>query len=101
MKALALTCAVVALAATGGHVTGASFTAAKHNPGTSVAAARIFPADRLQSGWSLSDASSGTVVDKTDPLAFPDGLLDTTSAASSAFASNRYMDIDYDSVVPA
>ena len=96
--------AVAALAAsvgTGVSFSDASFTASTSNPGNSVATARIIPGDRVQSAWSLTDRVSGTAADASDVLAFADGRLATTSNTATTFASNRYGDIDFDSVVPS
>jgi hypothetical protein len=100
-RAAAALAALVATVAAGVSFSDASFTAAKSNPSNTVATARIIPGDRVQSAWSLSDQVSGTAVDASDPFAFADGRLDTTSNTATTFASNRYLDLDFDSVVPS
>jgi hypothetical protein len=43
-------------------------------------------------GWSLTDASSGSASDQSAGPAFTDGILYTSLPYAAAFASNRYID---------
>ena len=82
------------------------FTAATFsNVGTVMAddgAARIFSGERVTPAFTVSDASGGTPVDISSPLATAgDGRTLVTSAWSSAFAANRYLDVDFNGPLPA
>ena len=55
----------------------------------------LFPGERVTPAFVIGDASSGSVVDRTSPYALAaDGLTTTTSAWSSAFAADRYVEFD-------
>jgi hypothetical protein len=45
--------------------------------------------------WSLSDASSGTAKDTSDPFAYAGGPYHTAVGFQPAFASNRYLAFDF------
>ena len=59
------------------------------------------------SAWSLSDASSGTAVNSSDPTAFDDNRVFPTDSGfananfDNAFATNRYYQWDYNSPLPS
>jgi hypothetical protein len=89
-------------------VTAASFTTASlalagfnsvtsGGPGT-YTSKRIFPGIRTSAAWTLRDASGGvseTTAD--DSLSYADAVLKNTSNWASAFASNRYVEFDFNS----
>jgi hypothetical protein len=62
----------------------------------------LFPGERDSPAFDVGDSSSGTEVDRSSSFAFPaDSLTTTTSAWSSAFAANRYLEFDLnDSLAP-
>ncbi|MGZ8694334.1 MAG: DNRLRE domain-containing protein [Gaiellaceae bacterium] len=92
---------LLALGAAAGVAYGA-FAATTSNPASSIAAARIYPGTRTMSAWAIEDAADGGAADATDPLAYAnDGATYTTSTWTSAFASTRYVDIDFNSPLPA
>lgn len=56
----------------------------------------LFPGERVTPAFQVGDASSGTEVDRSSSFAFSgDSLTATTSAWSSAFASDRYLEFDF------
>ena len=55
----------------------------------------LVPGERVTPAFQVGDASSGTEVDRSSSFAFSgDSLTATTSAWSSAFASDRYLEFD-------
>jgi hypothetical protein len=67
----------------------------------SLGAGRIFPGARVAPAFMVSDHSSGSASDESNPVAFPaDGLTTTTSAWPSAFASDRYVDFSFTQQLP-
>jgi hypothetical protein len=55
----------------------------------------LFPGERVTPAFQVGDSSSGTEIDHSSPFAFTsDSLTATTSAWSSAFASDRYLEFD-------
>jgi hypothetical protein len=55
----------------------------------------LFPGERVTPAFQVGDSSSGTEVDRSSPFAFSaDGLTTTTSAWSTAFAADRYLEFD-------
>jgi len=80
--------------------TGAIFT--NDDPvDNSIAAGRIFPGDRDTPAFSVSDASGGTSVDASSPLAFAsDGRVTTTASWAAAFAADRHVDFDFNGPLP-
>jgi hypothetical protein len=67
-----------------------------------VVAGRIFPGERDTPAFSVTDASSGSATDASSPIAYAaDGRSVTTSAWSTAFAPDRYLDFDLNSPLPA
>lgn len=55
----------------------------------------LFPGERVTPAFQVGDASSGSEVDRSSTFAFPaDGLTTTTSAWSSAFASDRHLEVE-------
>ena len=55
----------------------------------------LFPGERVTPAFQVGDSSSGTEIDRSSPFAFAsDGLTTTTSAWSTAFAANRYLEFD-------
>jgi hypothetical protein len=89
-----------ALAAAASAPTFSRFTSSTSNANNRVVADRIFPRDRVVPAWNLTDAS-GSAVDDTEELAFNDARYIDTSNASSAFASNRWYDVELADLAPA
>jgi hypothetical protein len=55
----------------------------------------LFPGERVTPAFQVGDSSSGTEVDRSSPFAYAaDSLTTTTSAWSSAFAADRYVEFD-------
>jgi hypothetical protein len=55
----------------------------------------VFPGERITPAFQVGDSSSGTEVDRSSPFAFGgDGVTTTTSAWSTAFAADRYLEFD-------
>lgn len=55
----------------------------------------LFPGERVTPAFQVGDASSGTEVDRSSSFAFSgDNLTATTSAWSTGFASDRYLEFD-------
>lgn len=55
----------------------------------------LFPGERTTPAFRVGDSSSGSLVDSSSPFAFAaDGLTTSTSAWSTSFASNRYLEFD-------
>ena len=55
----------------------------------------LFPGERVTPAFVIGDASSGSEIDRTSPYALAaDGLTTTTSAWSSAFAADRYVEFE-------
>jgi hypothetical protein len=62
----------------------------------------VFPGERVTPAFQVGDSSSGIEIDKSNALAFSsDGLTATTSAWSSAFAADRYLEFDLNASLPA
>lgn len=100
---LVLAFAVCAAGATVSSVrTLAQFTSSGQSP-ASVNAGRIFPGVRTTPGFVVHDASGGGAeVDRTSPFAVvSDGRTVSTSAWSTAFAANRYLEFDLNGPLPA
>jgi hypothetical protein len=82
--------ASLAFAAFGSAVTGGPMT---------VSSKRIFPGPRTASAWDLRDASSGSETNKSDPLSYPDAIVQTTSTAIAS-GTNRYLEYTFSSTRP-
>jgi hypothetical protein len=55
----------------------------------------LFPGERVTPAFQVGDSSSGTEVNRSSSFAFPaDSLTTTTSAWSTAFAADRYLEFD-------
>lgn len=80
--------------------TGALFT--NQQPiGVGLGAARIFPGERVTPAFSVSDHSSGGSADGSSANAFGnDGRYFLTRVWPTAFASDRYLDLDFNSPLP-
>lgn len=81
-------------------LTGAEFSGTTANP-TSFSAQRIFTADRSTSTWHLHDASGGVETDQTDVFSEPDGRPSAAAGWPSAFAADRYLELEFPSPLPA
>ena len=94
--------ACITLAATAG-AAWAAYSATTSTPTSTITAKRIYPAERSWSAWKVADASGGGAeTDASAPLGYAaDGLAYTTGAWSSAFATTRYLDVDYNNALPA
>src|SRR3954447_1376361 len=96
-RLLALVVAVALVAVSAG-ATLAAFSATTTNSGNNFSSKRIFPGARSESSWSVSDQADGSAANTSDPLSFAgDTRLDTTGNWSSAFASTRYVEFQYES----
>jgi hypothetical protein len=61
----------------------------------------VFPGERDTAPFAVTDASSGTAVDASNPYAFEgDGLTAATSAWASTFAADRYVEFALNSPLP-
>ena len=84
--------ACVTVAAVG--LTLAVFTARSDTPAVFGTKA-LFPGERTTPAFQVGDSSSGSLIDSSSPFAVAaDGLTTTTSAWSTAFAPNRYVEFD-------
>ena len=85
---------LVSLAAASVGLSLAIFTA--QQDGESVIGTKaLFPGERVTPAFQVGDGSSGTEVDRSSSFAFSgDSLSATTSAWSTAFASDRYLEFD-------
>lgn len=95
---------LLALAALAGAVAGATvaaFTAVTQNPASSFGAKPVFPALRSTTAWNLRDASGASEADASNVFSFADGQIRTTKAWASAFATNRYLELDFAAPLPA
>jgi hypothetical protein len=96
----AVTAAAVLAAIVGVPGTAALFTS-EYPVTADVAAGEVFPGDRETAPFSVIDRSSGSAVDASSPYAFAgDGLSADSSAWSSGFAANRYIDFDFNGPLP-
>jgi hypothetical protein len=67
-----------------------------------LSAGRVFPGEREAVPFHVTDVSGGSPVDASNPYAFAgDGRMGTTSAWSSAFASDRYLEFALNSPLPS
>ncbi len=70
--------------------------------GADLGAGRIFPGERDTPAFSVTDASGGAATDASSPIAFAgDGRMATTSAWTTSFAADRYVDFDLNAPLPA
>lgn len=98
LAALALAAAIVV---TRFPLTNALFTS-QPPVDAALAAARIFEDERVTPAFSVSDRSAGSAVDGSSANAFGnDGRYFLTRAWSTAFASDRYLDLDLNGPLPA
>jgi hypothetical protein len=85
---------LVSLAAASVGLSLAIFTAQQAGE-SAIGTKALFPGERVTPAFTVGDASSGTEVDRSASLAFSgDNLTATTSAWSTAFASDRYLEFD-------
>ena len=69
-------------------------------PGTYVSK-RIFPGVRSSAAWNVRDASGGSAeTNSDDTLSYSDALVTTTGNWATAFASNRYVEFDFNAPRP-
>lgn len=56
----------------------------------------LFPGERVTPAFEVGDSSSGTEIDRSSSFAFAsDSLTTTTSPWATAFATNRYLEFDF------
>jgi hypothetical protein len=56
----------------------------------------LFPGERATPAFVVGDASSGSLIDRSSPFAVTaDGLVTVTSAWSTAFATDRYVEFEF------
>jgi hypothetical protein len=73
----------------------ALFTAHANEP-ASFATKAVFPGERVTSAFAVSDTSGGATVDRSSPFAVDsDGLTVVTSSWSDSFASDRFLEFDF------
>ena len=100
-RATAVLVVLVALGAAAGAAY-AAFAATTSNPASTIQAQRIYPAARTMSAWTIEDAADGSASNATSPVAYSnDSLTYTTGAWTTTFQSTRYVDIDFNSPLPA
>src|SRR4051794_36481301 len=100
MSVTRLVVAVLVLASlAAGGTTFSAFSKTTSDANDRLQSARIFPRDRTVVAQTVSDAS-GPASNKTNPTAYADSLVLTTSAPATTFAGNRYLDIDLAGYVP-
>jgi hypothetical protein len=81
-------------------VTWSAFSQTTSNSSDVVTAARIFPGSRSTAAFDLRDAGSGSEVNKSEPSAFADAIVDRSSTGIGS-GTNRYLDYTLNSVRPA
>jgi hypothetical protein len=80
----------------------AAFTSSVTGGGAAYSTKRIFPAVRSTSAWTIRDASAGGAeATKDDALSYADGTTATTGAWTTTFSATRYLELDYNSALPA
>jgi hypothetical protein len=80
----------------------AAFTATTSNPASSIAAQRIYPAERSTSAWKIDDVSGGGGgTDGSGDVAFADAKIFASGDWSTTFSTSRYVDFDYNSPLAA
>jgi hypothetical protein len=85
---------LVSVAVAGIGLSLAVFTAQVEDPAI-FGSRTLFPGERVTPAFVVGDASSGSEVDRSSPYAVAgDGLTTTTSAWSTSFAVNRYLEFD-------
>lgn len=104
MKArVAAVVAVLAALAVPGAVgqTWSAFTGQTANPGSSLAAQRVFSGTRTTSAWNVRDYASGTLVDRSDPISFVgDSRASTSNPLPTAFSTAKYVEMRMESSLP-
>ena len=67
-----------------------------------IAASRIFRAERTTPAFAVSDVSSGSAADRSSSTAYgSDGRYFVSRAWSSTFSSTRYLEVDLNAPLPA
>lgn len=96
-----ITATVVLATAVGLPATAALFTA-EYPITAGIGAGQVFPGDRDTPAFTVTDVSSGSAVDASSPVAYAsDGLTFPTSAWSTGFASDRYVEFALNGPLPA
>ncbi len=91
----------LAIAFAGGRIAYAIFVDPSAAGSNTFATARIFAGSWTTPAFDVGDASSGTEVDASSPLAFAgDGRTSATKAWSTTFSSSRYLDFDLNAPLP-
>lgn len=87
--------------AMGGRIAYALFIDPSPAGGNTFSTTRIFAGSWTTPAFDVGDASSGTEVDASSPLAFAgDGRTSATKAWSTSFSSSRYLDFDLNGPLP-
>jgi hypothetical protein len=80
----------------------ATFRSSASGGAMTVSSKRIFPGTRSTAAWTLRDASAGlTETNADDALSYADGTVVSTGNWSGSFASNRYLEFDFNGSRPA
>ncbi|MEP7158804.1 MAG: hypothetical protein ABI797_05210 [Chloroflexota bacterium] len=95
-----LAAAVIVSATIGIPATAALFTS-EYPVTAEIGSGHVFPGERDTAPFAVTDASSGTAVDASNPYAFAnDNLIAVTSAWASSFAAGRYVEFALNSPLP-
>jgi hypothetical protein len=79
-----------------------AFTSTVTGGGGALTTKRIFSGVRSTSAWTIRDASGGGAeANKDDPLSYADGVTTMSGSAwSTTFSTTRYLEFDFNSVLP-
>lgn len=98
---VAIVVAVAAAFGFGGRIAYALFFDPSVAGANTFSTGRIFASSWTTPAFDVGDASSGTEVDASSPLAFGgDGRTSATKAWSTSFSSSRYLDFDLNGPLP-
>ena len=102
MKLLVAVLAVLAVVAVTAGIASTAATFTDEYPVTgAIGAGQVFPGERPAVPFAVTDASSGSEVDASNPVAFAgDNLALTTSSSAAAFATDRYVEYALNSPLP-
>jgi hypothetical protein len=95
------TVAALIAASVGVPATAALFTS-QYPVTAGVVTGHVFPGERDVVPFTVSDHSSGSALDVSNPYAFAgDGLTTATATWSASFASDRYLEFKFNAPLPA
>src|SRR5207302_8390386 len=100
VRAAALSGAAAAALA-GASLALANFNSAASGGPMTVSSKRVFPGTRSTFPGDLRDASSGSAVNKSDPLDYDDATPALTGAWAAAYSATRFYQLDFSSPRPA